>query len=581
MTTKSSVVDIGWSAPRIPPSDEESLRGLWLLIFKGLRCLLNYRFIFREQSRFKIAFSTGFMTLTMTGLFFVFYAGFVFLNEIGGVGVMIINRLFALFYFGLGILLILSSVITSYSTLYQSPEMAYLVLRPLHIRDIITYKYIETFVMSSWAFFFIIVPFVAAYSVFEKLSLLFALWTLVFSVPFALICCALGTLITFLIVRFLPRGRTLFVLVTAFLGVVSWALLRAVQGVLLESGTDHMLLLSKLIPGFQLTSHPLWPSYWVTEGMMTMSRAQWGRGALFFALACSWVLVLAILVREVGAAIFYTGWQRMMSSASRMSNSPAMLRPVEWVLARFTPMDFRALFMKDVRVFLRDPAQWSQGLIFYGILALYFINLRNLQYHTLSDEWRNAIAFLNVFSVSAVMCSLGARFIYPQLSLEGQGFWIVGMSPLTMGRVLASKFLAALTILIVVSLSLMYLSVQMLQVDGEVAAAAMTIAVAMSFAIAGMSTGFGGVFMDLKQRNPAAIISSFGGTLNLVMSLGFMFLSILPFAAIYHMVSGSRISEASLQAGAIVAYVYLLVLTAMATTIPLALGRRRLNQREY
>jgi len=42
--------------------------------------------------------------------------------------------------------------------------------------------------------------------------------------------------------------------------------------------------------------------------------------------------------------------------------------------------------------------------------------------------------------LSAVMCSVGARFVYPQLSLEGHGFWIVGMSPVTMGRVLFSKF---------------------------------------------------------------------------------------------------------------------------------------------
>jgi ABC-2 type transport system permease protein len=357
--------------------------------------------------------------------------------------------------------------------------------------------------------------------------------------------------------------------------------LRAVQGVLQDAGSDSMLLLSKLIPGFQLTSHPLWPSYWVAEGMMSMSRGQWSRGLMFFALLSSWVLVLNIWIRSAGTALFYDGWQKVLSSATRVGHKPVMLAPLERFLRGFTPTDFRALLMKDVRVFLRDPAQWSQGLIFYGILGLYFINLRNLQYHTLSEEWRNVIAFLNVFSVSAVMCSVGARFIYPQLSLEGQGFWIVGMSPVTMGRVLVSKFVAALSVLLMISVGLMFLSVQMLRVDPGIRFSAMAISVAMSLSVAGMSTGLGAVFIDLKQRNPAAIISSFGGTLNLVLSLAFMFFAIVPFAAVFHFQTGGRIGMDAHLTVVRSTYVYLVGITLITTAVPLLLGRRSLREREF
>jgi ABC-2 type transport system permease protein len=133
------------------------------------------------------------------------------------------------------------------------------------------------------------------------------------------------------------------------------------------------------------------------------------------------------------------------------------------------------------------------------------------------------------------MCSVGARFVYPQLSLEGHGLWIVGMSPVTMGRVLFSKFFSAWQVLAAVSFTLMYLSVEMLRVDSGIKFAALAIALAMACSVSGMSTGFGALFLDLKQRNPAAIMSSFGGTLNLVMSLGFMFVVIVPVAALYHL----------------------------------------------
>ena len=563
------------------PVRVEGLRGLWLLVRKGLRCLYNYRFVVLNQSLFKVVFSALFMLLTLAGLFAVFYAGFEFLDQIGGVGVMIINRLFALFFFGLGILLILSSTITSYTTYYQSPEMPYLLLRPLHLRDVLTYKYGETVVMSSWAFFFIILPFVGAYATYESLSIWFTLWTLLFSVPFALLCCALGTLLTFVMVRYLPRGKPLALLVTAFLAGMGLVALAAVQGVLRDTGSDHRLLLSRLVPGFQLTSHPIWPSYWVAEGMMTMSRGQWTRGILFFALLGSWVLALGMAVRAVGELLFYDCWQRVLGAGSRISRKPVMLRSLDSLLQRVLPSDFRALLMKDLRVFLRDPAQWSQGLIFYGILGLYFVNLRNLQYHTLSEEWRNVIAFLNVFSVAAVMCSVGARFVYPQLSLEGHGFWIVGMSPVTMTRVLIAKFSSALAVLGTVSVALMAVSVRMLGVDPGIQTAALVIAVCMSVAVAGMATGFGALFIDLKQRNPAAIISSFGGTLNLVLTLGFMFAAILPFAALYHLHIGGRLPTHSHQTAVLGAYAYLAAITAAATITPLLLGSRSLRSREY
>jgi ABC-2 type transport system permease protein len=553
------------------------MSALRLLIQKGIRCLYNYRMVVRTQSSFKIIFSATFLVLTMIGLFGIFYFGFEFLNKVGGVGLLIINRLFALFFFGLGLLLMMSSLVTSYASFYQSPEVPFLLLKPMPLKDVISYKFLESVTMSSWAFFFIIIPFVIAYSVFQELSLLFLLWVLLFSVPFVLICCGIGSLSLMVLVRFLPRGRPLFISVTLFLFVMGFAVLRSFHGVIQESGADQMMFLNKLIPGFRITSHPLWPSYWVAEGMMSMSRMQWGRGIAFLALLVSWVGVLNILVRQFGAWFFYDGWQKVLSAESRVSRRPVMFSRFERFLGMFTPCDFKALLMKDLRVFLRDPAQWSQGLIFYGILGLYFINLRNLQYHTLSETWRTVIAFLNVFSVSAVMCSVGARFVYPQLSLEGHGFWIVGMSPVTMGRVLFSKFVSAWLVLAAVSFTLMYLSVEMLRVDAGIKFAALAIALAMACSVSGMSTGFGALFLDLKQRNPAAIISSFGGTLNLVMSLGFMFLIIVPLAAMYHFRIGQSVSWTLLT----ITYMYLFVVTLVATGLPLLLGRRSLLAREF
>jgi ABC-2 type transport system permease protein len=245
------------------------------------------------------------------------------------------------------------------------------------------------------------------------------------------------------------------------------------------------------------------------------------------------------------------------------------------------PSDIRAMVMKDLRVFVRDPMQWSQVLIFFGLLALYFVNLRSFRYNALPDNWRNTIAFLNVFSVSAVMCSLSSRFVYPQLSLEGQGFWIIGLSPVTMRRVLLTKFFLSLAGMLVVSIGLMLISCGMLKAAPLTTTMALLVACAMSFAVSGLSTGLGTIFLDLDQRNPVAIVSGFGGTLNLVLSLAFMLGAILPFALVFHFFTIHRFGTRLLMRYLLMSGSWLLLITVAATAIPLWLGVRSLTRREF
>jgi ABC-2 type transport system permease protein len=247
----------------------------------------------------------------------------------------------------------------------------------------------------------------------------------------------------------------------------------------------------------------------------------------------------------------------------------------------FLAHDIRAMVIKDIRTLLRDPMQWSQILIFFGLLGLYFASLRSFHYDRLPEMWRSLIAFLNVFSVSTVICALASRFIYPQLSLEGQGFWILGLSPTTMKRILLTKFGLAVVGTSSVSMLLMYVSTAMLRVDPVIRWIAILLALAVSFASSGMSTGLGAIFLDLKQRNPAAIVSGFGGTLNLVLGLGFMIVTVLPFAAMFHLAQQGHLGARWFGVSIAAAVAWTVALTVLAVVVPLWLGRRALHETEY
>jgi hypothetical protein len=89
------------------------------------------------------------------------------------------------------------------------------------------------------------------------------------------------------------------------------------------------------------------------------------------------------------------------------------------------------------------------------------------------------------------------------------------------------------------------------------------------------------VFLDLKQRNPSAIVSGFGGTLNLVLSLGFLIATILPFGLIFHLDTTFGLSVQTRRIALAVATGWLGIITLLATVVPLWLGVRSLNNRDY
>ncbi|MCH8838731.1 MAG: hypothetical protein IIA60_13205, partial [Candidatus Marinimicrobia bacterium] len=291
-------------------------------------------------------------------------------------------------------------------------------------------------------------------------------------------------------------------------------------------------------------------------------------------------MMVYMCIEWLGDIIFYEGWQRVIGSRGNRRGSPVLLARLERCMF-FITGETRALVLKDIRTFLRDPMQWSQVLIFFGLLALYFANLRSFHYHVLAERWRNTIAILNILSVSLVMCSLGSRFIYPQLSLEGQGFWMLGPSPVSMTKVLLTKFVLSLTGMLTISVALMLLSSNMLNAAPGARVLAVILACAISLVVCGLSNGLGAIFLDLNQQNPAAIVSSFGGTLNLVLSLAFTLSAILPFGFVLHLHFMHQLSLSQLYIGLLVSGTWLTAITTAGTVLPLWLGSKSLKKREF
>ena len=144
-------------------------------------------------------------------------------------------------------------------------------------------------------------------------------------------------------------------------------------------------------------------------------------------------LLLHLAVLWSGKRLFRASYSALHSHQARVAS-----RRVPWidrVAYRFMGMtshDMRLLIIKDLRLFRRDPVQWSQFLIFFGLLLLYFANVDRFRQHR-SDvtvlAWVNIVSFLNLAVVGLILSTFTTRFIYPLISLEGRRFWILGRLP--------------------------------------------------------------------------------------------------------------------------------------------------------
>lgn len=549
------------------------------MLLKEVYYLKNTFKMFKKESYFKVAFIFVFAVIFETGLFILFYRGLQFISFLGGSRLLIIQHLFSLFFLAIGIMLFISALITSYSVFFRSPDIDFLFVLPVGYGGITLYKMYEVLKFSSWAYMFIMIPFAMAYLLHERLSPLFILICSLFSIPFLVFVCAVACLLTIVFVRYVDISLFKKVWVWLALAVI---LLVSIKSYVIQFREEEIFgsfSIAKFIPGMSTASNPFLPSRWLSTSILAMVTGDYRwRGMMYLLVLFSNTLLAVFILFILGNRIYPEALLRWRARAVTLKKVRKGRVFID-LLTAILPEDLGSVISKDIRLFLRDPEQWGQVIMFFGLLGLYFMNLKNFRYHWLPSVWKNLISFLNVFSVSAVVCSLGARYIYPQMSLEAQNMWIISTVSLT--RILLAKFLFSSTGMIIIAGLLITCSCKMLEIDPFITRSAVIIVCAISVTVSGLSVGLGACWIEKDRKTLSAIVSSFGGTLNLVSGLVFMLTCILPVGFVFHLYRMGRIEE-----NIVIRFVFLYTLLVMALAVLICImaifaGARRLKRMEF
>jgi ABC-2 type transport system permease protein len=237
----------------------------------------------------------------------------------------------------------------------------------------------------------------------------------------------------------------------------------------------------------------------------------------------------------------------------------------------------KALALKDARLFSRDPTQWTQFLIFFGLLCIYVLNLGNVSVDYRSAYWETLISYLNLAASMLTLSTLTTRFVFPQFSLEGRRLWIIGLSPIGMRKVLLQKFAFSCLAAMVVTVSLMTASSMMLRLPSA-RIGFFDLAIALpAAALCGLAVGLGALFPNLKEDNPSKIVSGFGGTLCLVIS----FVYIVVYVALVAVPGMRQVTHFTLPISDSAALLLALLSSLVLLWLPLFLACRRVKNLEF
>lgn len=522
--------------------DARSRPTLSILIGTRLTQLRNIVDQALRETPWRILIILALLTLIWAALYWLLATILAQVERWELVAIVANQHIFVNFFLVLAVMLAFSNAILAFTSLYGRREAGHLLSMPVQPRQVVFVKWLEGMLLSSWSFLLLGVPLMLAYARSGNVNWYYYPLFAAHFAGFVIIPATFGLLAAWAVAMYAPR-RPLVVgfwcggVLALFAVFWLWRLIREIDG---ESDRWVRLLMEQL----SIAQQPLFPSTWSAKGIVAAMERRVGESVFRLGVVAANAAFFAWLtINIIGRT-----WPDAYSRAQMGRHMPTIRNGwVTELLCRvfffYLPTKERMLVLKDMRGFLRDPTQWTQMVIMFGLLVIYAANLQRLPVDLSNDTMRALIAFLNLTVISLILATFTSRFVFPLLSLEGQQLWLLGLLPMKRRSILIVKFLFALKVTGLSAAVVMMVSVVALELPVDWAYLQLAVCLSICIGLCGLSVGLGARFPVFTQRNPARIASGFGGTLNLIASMLFVALQMggVAFLGLRHFNPGATV----------------------------------------
>ena len=562
----------------------------WLLARTHGRMLQHkLRFGMRENRLLSVTVG-AFLGLYSLAAYLLVARGLEFMMKLPLIGPLLTERLVFLLFFFFFVMLIISNATITGMSLFRRKDMEWQIALPLPPRSLVLWKTLEGMLLASWGLLLLSTPILLAMAQIYKADARFMLAVVPALLALVTIAANVSTWLLIALVCWAKRWMWKPVIAAAVLLLIQTLPVWHSSVETLNSG-DLSASLNQILRHTEICMHPLLPSSWVAETIQAAGRGIFERTLFFNLVLLANALMCILITTRIASAYYYQAWNRVMSAApgtGRKAKAPAARakpgRLSQW-LRRMLGLDRAsfALLVKEVRTFIREPVQWGQTTIIFGLLLIYSMNLRKLGYDLQSPFWITVVSHLNLLVCCLALSTLTTRFIYPQFSLEGQRLWILGLSPLPLHRVLALKLRLSASVLALVMVTLVVVSGVSLGLPRQRILFFSASILMLSYGLTSLALSLGALVPNFRESNPARIVSGFGGTVCLIASfvyiVGGMVLLLIPS---WQNLKQDAVAMVGYNGGIeLAALGGLAVLTVVFGGIPYFLAKRQTKNLEY
>lgn len=329
-------------------------------------------------------------------------------------------------------MLVMSALISTLNIFFLSKDLHLLFSSPMGVGKIFLWKGVEVGLNSSIMVIFFSLPVIFSYAYYFAPSLpaVLGIWFffLLYSVSGVLLGILLGLIIpAFFSVRRLQPILSLVSILIISLIVIFLRLLKPEEfgnPIVIDNLLEYMA-------GFEVKIFAYFPFAWLAKAFSLIGSGKfhdlWG---IFIAFA-GLILVLSAVAWFVQKKYYFYLFDRLNRNSSSRFRST-------WKTGKQANA-YRTLYQKEVKTFIRTPAQWSQLLIIAAIIVVFILNMKSIPMP--HPSFKNLIVYLNLGMAAFIVAGLNSRFTFTTIPMERPGLVHIFASPFDREKLLRFKLI--------------------------------------------------------------------------------------------------------------------------------------------
>ena len=503
------------------------------IIYYKLLIFLKGNTNYTPGSLVKAAGSTIVYAVFAYGCFVMTQNTINYLIETVRIGNFLLHRFVLVVLFIFFVAINIGNMVVSFSTLYKSKEVFFLITKPVSFTKIFLIKFLDNFFYSSATLLLIISAVLLGYGYYFNFNFwLYPFILLAIILPFMLIAGSAGVIILLIVLRMSAKW--------GFKKVISFIGLFYVSGIitfyfisnpikLVERVFDYYPHINQYFGFLESSAVKFLPNYWIAESLYWISESRFERAIPYIYLnflVCIAVFLITLLIAKKW---FYITWLASLKINAELKTSFRRKKIFFGFeqKSRFNGFD-ESIVKREFWLFFREPNQWLHLLVMIFLITVFVSSISGIDIIILRayNQYLKTLIYLIVTLFNAfLIASLSLRFVFPLISLEGEALWKIRSAPINFTKLLGKRLLIYFLIIFFIGQMISFFSNYQFPLQLSVVAQINTSLATIT--LVSMNFGMGGLFANYKEKNAIRLASSQGASLTFLFTLLYLVVLII------------------------------------------------------